>query len=77
MYEEFPCSPCLFYMFTTFEGLWCRHEGWCMQAIQPSRVLIAAESLLRGGSGAAPAGRANTPALAAGVVPGAEGAPGA
>jgi len=38
IYENFACSPCLFYMFTTFEGMWCRHEGWCMQAIQPSRV---------------------------------------
>jgi len=46
IYENFACSPCLFYMFTTFEGMWCRHEGWCMQAIPASKVLIAAESLL-------------------------------
>jgi len=46
IYENFACSPCLFYMFTTFEGMWCRHEGWCMQAIPAAKVLIAAESLL-------------------------------
>lgn len=73
VYEEFPCSPCLFYMFTTFEGLWCRHEGWCMQAIQPARVLIAAESLLRGGNGTGD--RTAAPAVAAAALPGAEGAP--
>ncbi|MEO5878817.1 MAG: glycosyltransferase family 9 protein, partial [Candidatus Eisenbacteria bacterium] len=49
IYENFACSPCLFYMFTTFEGMWCHHEGWCMQAIQPQRVLAAAEKLLAGG----------------------------
>ncbi len=52
IYEQYPCSPCL-YMFTTFEGMWCRHEGWCMQAIQPATVLAAVERLLAGG--AAPA----------------------
>jgi ADP-heptose:LPS heptosyltransferase len=52
IYEEFPCSPCL-YMFTTFEGMWCRHEGWCMQAIQTATVLAAIERLLAGG-GAVP-----------------------
>jgi ADP-heptose:LPS heptosyltransferase len=46
IYENYPCSPCLFYMFTTFEGMWCRHEGWCMQAIAPARVLAAAERVL-------------------------------
>ncbi len=44
--EDFACSPCLSYIFTTFEGMWCHHEGWCMQAIQPERVLVAAERLL-------------------------------
>jgi len=52
IYERYPCSPCL-YMFTTFEGMWCRHEGWCMQAIQPAAVLAAVERQLAGG--AAPA----------------------
>ncbi len=49
IYENFACSPCLFYMFTTFEGMWCGHEGWCMQAIEPARVLAAAEKRLAGG----------------------------
>jgi ADP-heptose:LPS heptosyltransferase len=51
IYEEYPCSPCL-YMFTTFEGMWCGHEGWCMQAIQPATVLAAIERLLAPGPGA-------------------------
>lgn len=55
VYENFPCSPCLFYMFTTFEGMWCNHEGWCMQAIEPARVLAAAERALGAGGAAAAA----------------------
>jgi ADP-heptose:LPS heptosyltransferase len=47
IYEAYPCSPCL-YMFTTFEGMWCRHEGWCMQAITGAKVLAAVERLLAG-----------------------------
>jgi ADP-heptose:LPS heptosyltransferase len=47
IYEAFPCSPCL-YMFTTMEGMWCRHEGWCMQAIGSAKVLAAVERLLAG-----------------------------
>jgi ADP-heptose:LPS heptosyltransferase len=49
IYEHYPCSPCL-YMFTTFEGMWCRHEGWCMQAIQSGTVLAAVERLLAAGA---------------------------
>jgi ADP-heptose:LPS heptosyltransferase len=45
IYEAYPCSPCL-YMFTTFEGMWCHHEGWCMQAIATAKVLAAIERLL-------------------------------
>jgi len=45
LYENYPCSPCI-HMFTTYEGMWCRHEGWCMQAIAPARVLAAIERLL-------------------------------
>jgi len=48
IYESYPCSPCL-YMFTTFEGMWCRHEGWCMQAIAHAPVLAAVERLLARG----------------------------
>lgn len=55
VYENFNCSPCLFYMFTTFEGLWCGHQGWCMQAIQAARVIEAAERLLADGSQLPPA----------------------
>jgi ADP-heptose:LPS heptosyltransferase len=45
IYEAYPCSPCL-YMFTTFEGMWCRHEGWCMQAIAARKVMTAIEKLI-------------------------------
>lgn len=45
IYENFACSPCL-YMFTTFEGMWCGHQGWCMSAIEPPRVLAALERLM-------------------------------
>lgn len=45
IYRDYPCSPCL-YMFTTFEGMWCNHEGWCMLEIQPQDVIAAAEELL-------------------------------
>ena len=45
IYADYPCSPCL-YMFTTFEAMWCRHEGWCMQAIDVDTVLRAVESML-------------------------------
>lgn len=65
IYEQYPCSPCL-YMFTTFEGMWCHHEGWCMQAIQPATVLAAVERLLTGG--AATPGPAAAGALARGGV---------
>ncbi len=47
IYEAYPCSPCVG-MFTTFEGMWCRHEGWCMQAIEPAMVLEAVEAMLSG-----------------------------
>jgi ADP-heptose:LPS heptosyltransferase len=45
IYSDFPCSPCL-YMFTAFEGMWCRHQAWCMQAIEPQTVREAVESML-------------------------------
>lgn len=45
IYEDYPCSPCL-YMFTSFEGMWCHHEGWCMQAVPPEKVLDATERML-------------------------------
>jgi ADP-heptose:LPS heptosyltransferase len=50
VYEDYPCSPCI-YMFTTYEGMWCKHEGWCMLAITVARTLAAVEAVL--GSGAA------------------------
>lgn len=46
LYADYPCSPCL-YMFTTFEGMWCDHEGWCMQALKPMYVLDAVEEMLK------------------------------
>lgn len=41
---NYPCSPCL-YMFTAFAGMWCNHEGWCMQAIETQRVVDAVEAV--------------------------------
>ena len=45
IYADYPCSPCL-YMFTTFEGMWCHHEAWCMQAIAPQVVMPVVEDVL-------------------------------
>jgi len=45
IYSDYPCSPCL-YMFTTFEAMWCKHEAWCMQAIEVETVIEAAEAML-------------------------------
>jgi ADP-heptose:LPS heptosyltransferase len=45
LYADYPCSPCLL-MFTTFEGMSCRHEGWCMQAIETPTVVEAVEEML-------------------------------
>lgn len=45
IYANFACSPCL-YMFTAFEGMWCGHEAWCMQAIETRTVLAAVEEML-------------------------------
>jgi ADP-heptose:LPS heptosyltransferase len=45
LFADYPCSPCL-YMFTSFEGMWCGHEGWCMLEIQPQEVLEATEAML-------------------------------
>ncbi len=46
IWKNYPCSPCVG-MFTTFEGMWCNHEGWCMQDIAPDAVIEAVESALR------------------------------
>ncbi len=45
IYAKYPCSPCVC-MFTTFEGMWCNHQAWCMQAIEPATVLAATEKML-------------------------------
>jgi len=45
IYQDYPCSPCVC-MFTTFAGMWCRHEAWCMEAIAPARVLETVEAML-------------------------------
>jgi ADP-heptose:LPS heptosyltransferase len=55
VYVDYPCSPCL-YMFTTFEGMWCHHEGWCMQAITAESVLDAVTRVMN----AAPAAATST-----------------
>jgi ADP-heptose:LPS heptosyltransferase len=56
LYADYRCSPCV-NMFTSTEGKWCDHEGWCMLEIQPQEALDAASAMLdesaaRGGSGA-------------------------
>ncbi|MBN1344254.1 MAG: glycosyltransferase family 9 protein [Phycisphaerae bacterium] len=45
IYGNYPCSPCVG-MFTTFEGMWCNHRAWCMEAIEPDTVLDAVEAML-------------------------------
>ncbi len=45
VYQHYPCSPCVG-MFTTFEGMWCRHEAWCMDEIAPDVVLAEVEDML-------------------------------
>jgi ADP-heptose:LPS heptosyltransferase len=47
--QNYPCSPCL-HMFTSFAGMWCNHEGWCMQAIETQRVVEAVEAVFASGS---------------------------
>ena len=44
IYSDCPCSPCL-YMFTTFEGMWCQHQAWCMQAISVETVVEATDAI--------------------------------
>jgi len=46
IYADYPCSPCML-MFTTFEGMWCEHEGWCMQTIEADDVLEAVSTTLQ------------------------------
>ncbi|HUT56552.1 MAG TPA: glycosyltransferase family 9 protein [Phycisphaerae bacterium] len=45
IYRDYRCSPCV-NMFTSFEGMWCNHEGWCMQAIETPEVLSAVREML-------------------------------
>ena len=45
VYADYPCSPCL-YMFTTFEGMWCGGDAWCMRAIKVQTVLEAVNTML-------------------------------
>lgn len=45
VYQDYPCSPCVG-MFTTYEGMWCRHMAWCMEAIAPDVVLTEVETML-------------------------------
>jgi len=46
IYTDYPCSPCML-MFTTFEGMWCEHEGWCMHTIEADEVLEAVSTTLQ------------------------------
>ncbi len=48
IFEDYHCSPCVC-MFTTFEGMWCKHEALCMEAIEPQIVLDAIEAMLAEG----------------------------
>jgi ADP-heptose:LPS heptosyltransferase len=45
LWQDYPCSPCVG-MFTTFEGMWCNHEAWCMLEIEPGTVIEAVETML-------------------------------
>jgi ADP-heptose:LPS heptosyltransferase len=45
IFKDYHCSPCVC-MFTTFEGMWCNHEAWCMQVIEHQAVLEAVEGML-------------------------------
>lgn len=45
LYANYRCSPCV-NMFTSFEGMWCRHEGWCMLEIPVQDVLKAVNEML-------------------------------
>jgi len=45
IYKDYTCSPCV-NMFTTFEGMWCNHEAWCMQVVHVGDVLQAVEEML-------------------------------
>jgi ADP-heptose:LPS heptosyltransferase len=45
LYANYQCSPCV-NMFTSFEGMWCGHEGWCMLEIQPQEALDAVAAML-------------------------------
>jgi ADP-heptose:LPS heptosyltransferase len=54
LYADYRCSPCV-NMFTSYEGQWCGHQGWCMLEIQPQEVLDAARAMLD----ASPARRRN------------------
>lgn len=55
IYQDYPCSPCI-HMFTTQQGMWCGHEGWCMQAIASATVVAAVERVLAGGGALAATG---------------------
>ena len=45
LYADYRCSPCV-NMFTSFEGMWCNHEAWCMLEIQPQDVFDATAAML-------------------------------
>ena len=45
LYANYRCSPCV-NMFTSFEGMWCNHEAWCMLEIRPEQALEAAAAML-------------------------------
>jgi ADP-heptose:LPS heptosyltransferase len=45
LYADYHCSPCV-NMFTTFEGMWCNHQAWCMDEITVAQVTEAVEAML-------------------------------
>lgn len=45
IYKNYRCSPCV-NIFTSFEGMWCNHEGWCMKVIETEEVLQAVNGML-------------------------------
>ena len=45
VFADYHCSPCVC-MFTTFAGMWCNDQAFCMQAIEPETVFAKVEHLL-------------------------------
>jgi len=45
VFTDYHYSPCD-WMFTTYKGMWCNHEAWCIQEITPDKVIETVNSIL-------------------------------